>query len=138
MKTLNCWGIDTHFSFTISGARMRKRWRKSWNNFLVGYPAQLILIASRTPLRMKNNYQKALWNCTPRNFKKGNIISTYRTSKLLQNIRVLKYSRFKNTIWFYTSNVMRLCRAQRLHQFMKLHLEIKLNQMRGVSISKHS
>lgn len=39
----------THLSLKKSGAIMRNRWRKSRNNFLVGYPAQLMRIASRTP-----------------------------------------------------------------------------------------
>jgi hypothetical protein len=62
----------------------------------------------------------------------------YRTSKLLQNVRILKNGRLKNTIWFDTSNVMWLRRAQSLHQFMKLHLQFAFsNQIHNYNYNFH-
>lgn len=56
----------------------------------------------------------------------------YRASKLLQNIGILKNARLKNTIWFYTSDVMWLCRAQSLHELVKLQLQITFSNQNQI------
>ena len=107
--------VFTYFPSRASGDRSPKRLTNSKNGLRVGNPAQLILIASKTPYKKKicalvNETFVTLKTCHSWKIYIMHIY-TYTTPKLLHNVDILKYSRLQKVIRLHTSDVVRLSRV---------------------------
>lgn len=87
------WIKEAYFPSKTSGARRPKRLRNSKNVRLVGYPAQLILMASRTPYNTTANIKELFISIR-------RIITTWKTPQL--------NSYKRQFIWIWSNSTMYL------------------------------